>query len=167
MTDMLGIRKTIHYIRKLSQEIKILEGGDLSYPITIIGKDELAQLAEGLDSMRQSFLRQTEQEKQLTFANQRMITEMFHDLRTPLTSIMLYTEILLKNKCENDEQKVSYIQKIDRKARRMKQLSDHLFEYALITGEEEVKLEEPRPLSAVFYDLPSGPLWNKTAQTLR
>ncbi len=37
---------------------------------------------------------------------------MSHDLRTPLTSIMLYTEILLKNKCENDEQKVSYIQKI-------------------------------------------------------
>lgn len=152
-TVMLGIRKTIHYIRKLSQEIKILEGGDLSYPITIIGKDELAQLAEGLNSMRQSLFRQTEQEKQLRLANQRMITEMSHDLRTPLTSIMLHTEILLKNKCENDGQKVSYIQKIDRKARRMKQLSDHLFEYALITGEEEVKLEEPRPLAAVFYDL--------------
>lgn len=150
---MLGIRKTIRYIRKLSQEIKILEGGDLHYPITVIGRDELAQLAEGLDSMRQSFLRQTEQEKQLALANQRMITEMSHDLRTPLTSIMLYTEILLQNKCENDEQKVSYIQKIDKKARRLKQLSDHLFEYALITGEEEVKLEEPRPFTAVFYDL--------------
>lgn len=150
---MLGIRKTIHYIRKLSQEIKILEGGDLNYPITVTGRDELAQLAEGLDSMRQSFLRQTEQERQLTLANQRMITEMSHDLRTPLTSIMLYTEILLQNKCENDEQKLSYIQKIDRKARRLKQLSDHLFEYALITGEEEVKLEEPRTLTAVFYDL--------------
>lgn len=150
---MLGIRKTIHYIRKLSLEIKILEGGDLNYPITVTGRDELAQLAQGLDSMRQSFLRQTEQEKQLTLANQRMITEMSHDLRTPLTSIMLYTEILLKNKCKSDEQKWSYIQKIDRKARRLKQLSDHLFEYALITGVEEVKLEAPRPLTAVFYDL--------------
>lgn len=125
----------------------------MNYSITVMGRDELAQLAEGLDSMRQSFLRQTEQEKQLTLANQRMITEMSHDLRTPLTSIMLYTEILLKNKCENDEQKISYIRKIDRKARRLKQLSDHLFEYALITGEEEVKLEEPRLLTSVFYDL--------------
>lgn len=150
---MLGIRRTIHYIRKLSQEIKILEGGELGYPITVKGRDELAQLAEGLDSMRQSFRRQTEQEKQLTLANQRMITEMSHDLRTPLTSIMLYTEILLKNKCRNEEQKASYIQKIDQKARRLKQLSDHLFEYALITGEEEVKLEGPFPLTTVFYDL--------------
>lgn len=150
---MLGIRKTIHYIRKLSQEIKILEGGDLSYSITVKGQDELAQLAEGLDSMRQSFLRQTEQEKRLTLANQRMITEISHDLRTPLTAIMLYTEILLKNKCKNEGQKVSYIHKIDQKARRLKHLSDHLFEYALITGETEVKLEGPFPLKSVFYDL--------------
>lgn len=118
---MLGIRKTIHYIRKLSQEIKILEGGDLSYPITVKGRDELARLAEGLDSMRQSFYRQTEQERQLTLANQRMMTV--------------------------------YIQKIDQKARRLKQLSDHLFEYALITGEAEVKLEGPFSVQSAFYDL--------------
>lgn len=150
---MLGIRKTIHYIRKLSQEIKILEGGDLSYPITVKGRDELARLAEGLDSMRQSFYRQTEQERQLTLTNQRMITEMSHDLRTPLTSIMLYTEILLKNRCQNEEQQTVYIRKIDQKARRLKQLSDHLFEYALITGEAEVKLEGPFPVQLAFYDL--------------
>lgn len=150
---MLGIRKTIHYIRKLSQEIKILEGGDLNYPITVMGRDELAQLAEGLDSMRQSFRRQTEEEKQLMLASQRMITEMSHDLRTPLTSIMLYTEILLKNKCESKEQRTAYIQKIDKKARRLKQLSDHLFEYALIAGTAEVKLEKPLGIAAVFYDL--------------
>lgn len=141
------------WLKLLERVFKILEGGDLNYPVTVMGRDELAQLAEELDSMRQSFRRQTEQEKQLTIANQRMITEMSHDLRTPLTSIMLYTEILLKNKCENDEQKMSYIKKIDKKARRLKQLSDHLFEYALITGEMEVKLEDPCLMITAFYDL--------------
>lgn len=47
---MLGIRKTIWYILKLSQEIRILEGGDLDYLITISGHDELSRLAEGLAS---------------------------------------------------------------------------------------------------------------------
>lgn len=150
---MLGIRKTIRYILRLSEEIKVLESGGLDCPITVQGKDELAQLAEGLDSMRQSFLRQTEQERQLTLANQRMITEMSHDLRTPLTSIMLYTEILLKNKYRDEEQRVSYIRKIDRKARLLKQLSDHLFEYALVSGETDVPLEGPFAFKAVFYDL--------------
>ena len=150
---MLGIRKTIRYILKLSREIGILEGGDLDYSITISGHDELSRLAEGLDSMRRSFREQTEHEKQLTLANQRMVTEMSHDLRTPLTSIMLYTEILLKGKYKDREQLLGYVGKIDRKARRMKQLSDHLFEYSLISGEDEIKLEEPALFQMVFYDM--------------
>ena len=66
---------------------------------------------------------------------------------------MLYTEILLKNKCRDEAQRISYIQKIDQKARQLKQLSDHLFEYALVTGETEIKLEGPVPITAAFYDL--------------
>lgn len=150
---LLGIRKTIRYILRLSQEIKILEGGDLNYPITVSGHDELSRLAQGLDSMRQSFYEQTENEKQLTMANQRMVTEMSHDLRTPLTSIMLYTEILLKGKYKDDTQLMEYIAKIDQKARRLKQLSDHLFEYSLVTGEDKIELGEPALFRNVFYDI--------------
>ncbi len=46
-----------------------------------------------------------------------------------------------------------YVEKIDRKARRMKQLTDHLFEYSLTAGEEEVQLEEPETCETLFYDL--------------
>lgn len=150
---MLGIRRTIRYILKLSQEIRILEGGDLGYSITVSGHDELSRLAEGLDSMRQSFREQTEREKQLTLANQRMVTEMSHDLRTPLTSIMLYTEILLKGRYKDEGQLLEYVGKIDQKARRMKQLSDHLFEYSLVSGEDQINLGEPAPFQMVFYDM--------------
>lgn len=158
---MLGIRKKIWYILRLGREIKILEGGDLNCPITISGRDELTRLAEGLDAMRKSFRAQTEQEKQLTLANQRMITEMSHDLRTPLTSIMLYTEILLKGKYENTEQMMEYIEKIDKKARRLKHLSAHLFEYSLIAGETRGELEKPILFKMAFYDM-----WSETTAYL-
>lgn len=46
-----------------------------------------------------------------------------------------------------------YIEKIDRKAHQIKQLSDNIFEYALITEETEVELGNPEPLESVFYDL--------------
>lgn len=52
---MLGIRKSMRYIRLLGKEIGILEGGNLDYQVTIQGRDELADLAKGLDSMRQAF----------------------------------------------------------------------------------------------------------------
>lgn len=53
---LFGIRKKMRYITMLSEEIEILEGGSLDYPVTVKGKDELAALAEGLDHMRLSFL---------------------------------------------------------------------------------------------------------------
>lgn len=150
---LLGIRKKMKYISKLSDEIAILEGGSLDYKITIKGKDELAALAEGLENMRISFCNMIEQEAEITSENNRIITEMSHDLRTPVTSMMLYTEILKKGRYKNEQQLLECLDKIDRKAHRMKQLTDHLFEYALISGEKEIELEKPESIEILFYDL--------------
>lgn len=150
---MAGIRRTIQYIRTLSGEIRILEGGNLEHPITVRGRDELAELAESLEAMRQSVREQSETERRLTQANQRMVTEMSHDLRTPLTSIFIFTEIL-RHKCRDcAPQLEEYVEKIDQKARRMKQLSDHLFEYALVTSETQVRLDPPTSFQAAFFDV--------------
>ena len=150
---LLGIRKKIDYIRKLSEEIELLEGGSLEYKITIKGKDELTALAEGLDSMRISFRNLILQEAEMTQENQRIVTEMSHDLRTPVTSIMLYTEILKQGKYKSKEQLFAYLNKIEQKAKRMKQLTDHLFEYSIIAGEREIELEELEQYEVLFYDL--------------
>ena len=150
---LLGIRKKIDYIRKLSEEIELLEGGSLEYKITIKGKDELAALAEGLDSMRISFRNLIRKEAEMTQENQRIVTEMSHDLRTPVTSIMLYTEILKQGKYKSKEQLFAYLNKIEQKAKRMKQLTDHLFEYSIIAGEREIELEELEQYEVLFYDL--------------
>lgn len=150
---LLGIRKKIDYIRKLSEEIELLEGGSLEYKITIKEKDELTALAEGLDSMRISFRNLIRQEAEMTQENQRIVTEMSHDLRTPVTSIMLYTEILKQGKYKSKEQLFAYLNKIEQKAKRMKQLTDHLFEYSIIAGEREIELEELEQYEVLFYDL--------------
>ena len=110
---LIGIRKKMEYIRKLSKEIQILEGGNLEYKITVTGKDELTALAGGLNCMRESFRRQTIQEAEIVRENQKIVTQMSHDIRTPLTSIMLYTELLKKGTYKNEEQFREYIEKID------------------------------------------------------
>lgn len=150
---LLGIRKKMEYIRTLCSEIELLEGGSLDYRITVKGKDELAALAESLDHMRMSFRNLIQSEAQIVQEHQKAVTEMSHDLRTPVTSILLYTEILKKGKYKGEEQMKEYIEKIDRKAYRMKQLTDHLFEYSLVTGGTEISLEEPEFFSVLFYDL--------------
>ena len=133
---MAGIQGTITYIRQLSHEIGVLEGGTLDVPITIRGRDELTDLAQSLDAMRDSFRRQGERERELTQANQRMVTEMSHDLRTPLTAILLYVELLRRNGGEA-EKREEYLDRLEGKVERMRSLADHLFRYASSSEETQ------------------------------
>lgn len=149
---LLGIRKKIEYIKVLRDELEILEGGSLDYEISVRGKDELTSLAEGLNSMRLSFQKLISKEEDMLRENQRIVTEMSHDIRTPITSIMLFTEILLKGGIE-DPQKREYVEKIEQKTKQVKQLTEHLFEYSLISAEDEVTLEEPEKFEVLFYDI--------------
>lgn len=150
---LLGIRRKMAYIARLSMEIGLLESGSLDYKITVTGQDELSCLAQGLDNMRRSFKNMIAREAEMVQENQKVVTEMSHDLRTPVTSILLYTEILKKGNYESTEQSAEYLDKIDRQARRMKQLTDHLFEYSLVSGQQEITLEKAESYEALFYDL--------------
>ena len=149
---ILGIRRPVKYIGRLKDECEILGNGNLDYQVTVQGRDELALLAQGLDNMRMALRESNEKEAELTAANRRMITEMSHDLRTPLTSLLIYTEILGKKAAKDPRQAMEYVRKIEKKARQIKRLSDNIFEYALITEETKAELGEPQTLRELFYD---------------
>lgn len=84
------INKKTSYVGTLENEIKILEGGDLNYRITIKGNDELSSLAQSINEMRKSFIERLENENQARVANSELVTAMSHDLRTPLTALIGY-----------------------------------------------------------------------------
>lgn len=148
---MAGLQGTIAYIRQLSREIGVMEGGTLDAPITIQGRDELTDLALSLDAMRDSFRRQGERERELTQANQRMVTEMSHDLRTPLTAILLYVELLRRNGGEA-EKREEYLDRLEGKVEQMRTLADHLFRHALSSGETAAEETEAVTLEAGLGD---------------
>ena len=147
---LFNSRKLVKYIVQLSEEIQAMEGGDLEHPITIRGSDELTTLASCLDSMRVTLRQQQEEEAQAAAKVKNLITEMSHDLRTPLTTLLLYTEILRYHKYDTPEQETDYLTKIDTKARQIKQLSDNLFEYALVTRDTVAVLDPPAHFSEIF-----------------
>ena len=149
---ILGIRRPVKYIGRLKDECEILGNGNLDYQVTVQGRDELALVAQGLDNMRMALRESNEKEAEITAANRRMITEMSHDLRTPLTSLLIYTEILGKKAAKDPRQAMEYVRKIEKKARQIKRLSDNIFEYALITEETKAELGEPQTLRELFYD---------------
>ena len=146
-----GCRGLVRYICRLSEEIQAMEGGDLEQSITLWGDHELTQLAKSLDAMRQAFKDQRERENAAFRANQTMITQMSHDLRTPLTILQIYTDILRFQKYDPDRLE-EYLEKIDNKACQIKQLAENIFEYSLISREQVVELDPPATVREVFHD---------------
>lgn len=136
------INKKIAYIGKLENEIKILEGGDLTYKITVDGNDELSSLAQSIDDMRKSFMERLDNEDEARLANSELITALSHDLRTPLTALVGYLDIIEYKKYKNEESFNQYIHNSREKAYQIKYLSDKLFEYfTVFNTQDELDLE--------------------------
>lgn len=133
------VRKKVRYITLLESELQILKGGDLSYPITVKGNDELSSLAEEMDAMRRAVRERQEEEEQAIRANRELVTAMSHDLRTPLTSLLGYVDILKLHKYQEGQQE-QYIHAIGEKAYQIKSISDKLFEYFLVFRKEKEEL---------------------------
>lgn len=149
---LLGIRTEIRYLARLSQEVSILEGGDLTYPITVKGKDELSFLASSIENMRLGIQEEIRQNQETTRAFQEVITEMSHDLRTPLTSLLLYTEILENTRYDDEDQWKKYVRAIHEKGIQIKERSDNIFEYSLIRSERGGISEETASFRSLLYD---------------
>lgn len=128
---LYDIRKMIHYIYLLTDEIEILGNGDLEHPISIKGSNELTMLAKGLEKTRISLVTHQRNEDTILKQNRDMITGLSHDLRTPLTKIMLCTEIILEKKYCNEQELNNYLAQILNNSLQLKSISEHILQYSL------------------------------------
>ena len=131
------IHRKIRYINRLNQELKILGSGNLEYPMTIRGNDEITGLAEGIESLKNGILDQQLMKDEAERANMELVTAMSHDLRTPLTSLIGYLELLTMQRYADEAQMQSYLSHCREKAFQLKRMSDRLFEYFLVYGKRE------------------------------
>ena len=130
------VHKKVRYIKQLKTELDILAGGDLQYKVTIKGNDELSELANGIDQMRKSILAHQDAENKVRIANSDLVTAMSHDLRTPLTSLLAYLELMERSKYEDASQLQHFISRSLEKALQIKDMADKLFEYFLVYSSE-------------------------------
>ena len=95
--------------------------------IDIEGKSPLAEHAKNLNNLREGVhISMTEQAKSERLKTE-LITNVSHDLRTPLTSIITYTD-LLKKEDITAEERTKYVDILDKKSQRLKTLIEDLFE---------------------------------------
>jgi signal transduction histidine kinase len=135
-------KQKINYLINLEKAIKIYEGGDLSYNISVKGNDELASLAQSINEMKKSFIDQLENANRAKIVNNELITALSHDLRTPLTALIGYLDIIKYQKYKTEENLKRYIHNSREKASQIKSLSDKLFEYfTVVNNDEDLELQ--------------------------
>ena len=129
------ISRKIKSISALEREVLVMSSGDLSRPIPDFGDDEIGILAKELDNMRIAMHDNIEKEQESRQANQDLITALSHDLRTPLTILNGYLEVIELKK--NPELEEEYLKRCLKKTKDIKELTDRMFEYALVSEENE------------------------------
>lgn len=144
-----AIRRRTSYITKLRDEIEILGSGDLDYEVTVRGNDELTDLAENLDQMRQALRHHMEEESRLTEERQTIVTKLSHDIRTPLTSMNLFADLLKRGDYETEEQRDHYIDRIQENAANLTNLAEELFQAAKDRGQTAAASETPSGIDVV------------------
>lgn len=121
-------RKFVIYIRDISEGINEISLGNLDHRIKIKNEDEFAFIADKLNQMAENIKGIMENERRIENEKNELITSVAHDLRTPLTSIIGYLD-LVSSKELSMESQGRYIDIAYNKSKRLEKLIDDLFTY--------------------------------------
>lgn len=133
----IRINRRVRYVEYLSREIQFIRKEGFGRVMELRGDDEITQLCAGINAMSVQLKEKEDlQRKQLQSKNE-LITNVSHDLRSPLTSIIGYVD-LLKSTGPQDRQKFDeYIEVVERRLTGLNDLINELFEYTKLNSAEK------------------------------
>lgn len=127
VTFLLLQRKSLKYIGKIAMAVQNISEGDLNTEIEVLGDDEFSMIAANLNRMEADIRELMDKEREAERTKNELITNVAHDLRTPLTSIIGYLELLSKGVPLTREMQQKYIDIVYTKAKRLEKLIEDLF----------------------------------------
>lgn len=133
MIFLLMIWGRISYISRIRESVAEIAGGDLSYRVPYCYKNELCGLAEDINHMADT--QENEEQKKNEF-----LTNISHDIRTPLTTILGYVEMLREEKYDSKEERDSYLKIMERKGEFLSTMLEDFFQYSKLASNDR-KLE--------------------------
>ncbi|WBO88894.1 HAMP domain-containing sensor histidine kinase [Bacillus tropicus] len=119
-----SVIKPIFVLKDATEKIK---EGNLDFQIPVTSHDEIGQLNQGFEEMRKKLKESIELQTQYEENRKELISNISHDLKTPITSIIGYVEGIKDGVANTPEKMDKYLTTIHTKARHMDTLIDELF----------------------------------------
>ena len=120
---------TIQYVKEIIIGIERMKNGDMETGIRVAGEDELAVIANSINEMRTQIASENETKRLAEQTKDELITNVAHDLRTPLTSIIGYLDLVKREDFLTPAQQKKYIGIVYDKAKSLETLIKDLFDY--------------------------------------
>ncbi len=138
---LIYIVKKLSYLSTIMKGIRRIKDGELNYKIE--EKDDIyfGALANDINNISEGLENSIEQRIKSERMKSELITNVSHDLKTPLTSIINYVELIKKEENLSPEYLKDYVKVLDNKSKRLKVLIEDLFEASKAsTGNIELDL---------------------------
>lgn len=119
----------IHMLQLATQNIK---NGNLDFEVQVQNKDEIGELCEAFEEMRKRLKDNAEEKLRTDQQNKELISNISHDLKTPITAIKGYVEGLMDGVADTPEKQNKYLQTVYSKAIDMDRLINELTFYSKI-----------------------------------
>ncbi|EPY2306426.1 HAMP domain-containing sensor histidine kinase [Clostridium sporogenes] len=134
--------KKANYLNEILKATEEITSGNLDYVIKENDRGILGKIAHNINNMKEGYKKSLEEQVKSERLKTELITNVSHDLKTPLTSIINYIDLLKKEDLSKDEIS-GYISVLDRKSKRLKSLIEDLFEASkMSSGSVELNIEK-------------------------
>lgn len=127
VTFMILEEPGIRYLGRISDAVQSISQGNLNTEVDVTGDDEFSAMAANLNKMSSDIRKLMDKEREAERTKNELITNVAHDLRTPLTSIIGYLELLAGNTQIPQEMQHKYIEIAYSESRRLEKLIEDLF----------------------------------------
>lgn len=117
---------------KLKKATKNIKEGNLDFVLEVEGNDEFSQLCQDFEEMRKRLKESTEEKILMDKENKELISNISHDLKTPITAVKGYVEGIMDGVADTPEKMEKYIRTIYNKANEMDTLINELTLYSKI-----------------------------------
>lgn len=133
-------------IRHIISELHYIAQGNFEYRIPPSKDSDLQEFIDSIHVLVDSTVEAMEEERRIEQTKDELITNVSHDIRTPLTSVIGYLGLVEQNRYHSVEEARGYVHTAYKKARQMKLLVDDLFEYTTVR-------QTDTPLNLITFDM--------------
>ena len=154
LVGLLALWFIVKKLNRIVRGIRKFEEGDLKTRIEVTSGDDLDQIGTVFNSMADTIEQNIEELKGIENLRKELISNISHDLRTPISSIQGYAEtLLLKQETLGTEEQEKYLGVIYKNCESLQDLVTNLFELSKLQSNQVMLNKEPFSIAELVHDV--------------